>query len=108
VVPFASYDVGGRVHQPSNSAPGFAGLVLEFFASSDCSGDSLPGNVFLQASNSPETFDTWQLLSQDNAVAPAGAKMARILVDMSKFGDSPLARQIYLDMIYLSPAPDKF
>jgi hypothetical protein len=99
-----SYNVGARTRTPSGGAQGQTFLQLAWFTGANCQG-TLTLAALLSASG---TLDAWELLSQDNIVAPPGTASAYVYGQIIKNFANTLPYQTYYDMMYLSPSPGHF
>jgi hypothetical protein len=104
-----SYNVGGWIRTPSTSGPGQTSIQLVWFTGANCQGTS-SGGALLQANG---TRDLWELLSQDNLVAPRGTASAYVYGELAtspNTGDAlvPPAYFSDFDLMYLSPSPGHF
>jgi hypothetical protein len=100
----ASYDVGAWVRVPSGGAQGQTFIQLAWFTGPGCTGSiSLADQLTWTGA-----FDTWQLLSADGLVAPAGTVSAYVYGQIIKNFPNSLSYQTYYDMMYLSPSPGHF
>jgi hypothetical protein len=91
-----TYNFGGRMFIPSAGYHGQVALDLGWFTGTNCQG-TIRFDPFLYASAS---YDTWQSVSKDSLVAPAGAQSAQIELAIDQGTGSGFAPSF--DMIYLS------
>jgi hypothetical protein len=99
-----SYNAGAWLMIPSGGAQGQSLLQLNWFSGPNCTG-SLTSGALLFASG---TFNTWELLSKENMVAPAGTVSAHIYGQVIKNLTNTLSYQTYYDDMYLTPSPGHF
>jgi hypothetical protein len=100
-----SYDFGTYVRIPSGGPQGEVVVLLIFYTGANCTGTSTVTGELLTAG---APFDTWELLSQESLVAPAGTVSAQVDVKPIKQVASAMAFATYYDMIYVSPSPAHF
>jgi hypothetical protein len=100
----ASYDVGAWVRVPSGGAHGQSFIQLAWFTGANCTGSLTLADQLIWDG----TFDTWESLSADNLVAPAGTVSAYVYGQIIKNFTDTLSFQTYYDMMYLSPSPGHF
>jgi hypothetical protein len=104
VVPGQSYNAGAWIRTPSGGAQGQTFLNVSFTTGAGCTG-SIPQNILLSPSGA---FDEWELVSQDNIVAPAGVVAAELYGAIIKNFPNTLPYQTYFDDMYLTPSPGHF
>jgi hypothetical protein len=104
VVAGQSYDVGAWIRTPSGGAQGQTFIQLGWFTAANCQGTlTLATQLFASG-----TFDTWELLSRDNIVAPSGTASAYVYGQIIKNLPDTRPYQTYYDMMYLSQSPGHF
>jgi hypothetical protein len=104
VVAGQSYNAGTWLLTPSGGAQGQTFLHVSFTSGANCTA-SIVQDVLLYPTGN---FDAWELLSQDNIVAPAGAVAAELYGAIIKNFPNTLPYQTYFDDMYLTPTPGHF
>jgi hypothetical protein len=99
-----SYNAGGWVRVPSGGAHGQTFFQVAWFTGANCQGTLTLGALLSQSGD----FDTWELVSKDNLVAPAGTVSAYFYGQIIKNFTDTLSYQVYFDDLYLTPSPGHF
>jgi hypothetical protein len=104
ITPGTTLNVGGNILVPSGGAQGQAFLHFSFTSGANCT-VSILQDVLLSG---PSTFDTWQPVSQDGVVVPAGAAALEVYAAVIKNFPNQLPYQANFDKLYATPAPGHF
>jgi hypothetical protein len=104
VVPGQSYNAGTWLLTPSGGAQGQTFLHVDFTSGANCTSSIIQDVLMYPTGN----FDKWELVSQDNIVAPAGAVAAELYGAIIKNFPNTLPYQTYFDDMYLTPTPGHF
>ncbi len=104
VVAGQTYNAGAWIRTPSGGAKGQTFLHVDWTPGANCSGGII-ADVLMEPSG---VFNQWELVSQDNLVAPAGAQAAELYGAIIKNGPDTKSYQSNFDDMYLSKAPSHF
>ena len=98
-----SYNAGVYVNVPSGQPQGQTFMQVAWFSGPNCT-----GNLTLAALLPSSAFDQWQLLAQDNLVAPAGTQSAYVYGQIIKNLPNAQPYVSDFDYFYLTPSPGHF